>query len=100
MALPFTTPKYEVTVKRNVPYATVQGCPLNNRLKHISDYFYGTHAIHEKAVSLGIPAEHHPCLEPRHALHLDESFSFTPRFAEIRDGMAAFLQLFSKTRVK
>lgn len=75
-----------------LPYE--EGYPLNNRLKHISDYFYGTHAIHEKAVSLGIPAEHHPCLEPRHALHLDENFSFTPRFAEIRDGMAAFFATF------
>jgi dienelactone hydrolase len=75
-----------------LPYE--EGYPLNNRLKHFSDYFYGTHAIHEKAVSLGIPAEHHPCLEPRHALHLDENFSFTPRFAEIRDAMAAFFATF------
>ena len=75
-----------------LPYE--EGYPLNNRLKHFSDYFYGTHAIHEKAVSLGIPAEHHPCPEPRHALHLDENFSFTPRFAEIRDAMAAFFATF------
>ena len=75
-----------------LPYE--EGYPLNNRLKHFSDYFYGTHAIHEKAVSLGIPAEHHPCLETRHALHLDENFSFTPRFAEIRDAMAAFFATF------
>ena len=75
-----------------LPYE--EGYPLNNRLKHILDYFYGTHAIYEKAVSLGIPAEHHPCPEPRHALHLDENFSFTPRFAEIRDAMAAFFATF------
>ena len=75
-----------------LPYE--EGYPLNNRLKYFSDYFYGTHAIHEKAVSLGIPAEHHPCPEPRHALHLDENFSFTPRFAEIRDAMAAFFATF------
>lgn len=75
-----------------LPYE--EGYPLNNRLKHFSDYFYGTHAIHEKAVFLGIPAEHHPCLEHRHALHLDENFSFTPRFAEIRDAMAAFFATF------
>ena len=75
-----------------LPYE--EGYPLNNGLKHISVYFYGTHAIHEKAVSLGIPAEHHPCPEPRHALHLDENFSFTPRFAEIRDAMAAFFATF------
>ena len=75
-----------------LPYE--EGYPLNNRLKYFSDYFYGTHAIHEKAVSLGIPAEHHPCPEPRHALYLDENFSFTPRFAEIRDAMAAFFATF------
>ena len=75
-----------------LPYE--EGYPLNNRLKYFSDYFYGTHAIHEKAFSLGIPAEHHPCPEPRHALHLDENFSFTPRFAEIRDAMAAFFATF------
>ena len=54
------------------------------------DYMYGTHAIHEKAVSLGIRAEHHPCEEPRHALHLDDHFEYTPRFAEIRDAMVKF----------
>jgi acetyl esterase/lipase len=75
-----------------LPYE--EGYPINKRLKHFSDYFYGTHAIHGKAVSLGIPAEHHPCPEPRHALHLDENFSFTPRFAEIRDAMAAFFATF------
>lgn len=75
-----------------LPYE--EGYPLNKRFKHISDYYYGTHAIHEKAVSLGIPAEHHPCPEPRHALHLDENFSFTPRFVEIRDAMAAFFATF------
>ena len=54
------------------------------------DYMYGTHAVYEKALSLGIRAEHHPCQEVRHALHLDDSFEFTPRFAEIRDAMAEF----------
>ena len=56
----------------------------------VSDYMYGTHAIHEKALSLGIRAEHHPCPEPRHCLHLDDSLEYTPRFAEIRDAMATF----------
>ena len=56
----------------------------------VSDYMYGTHAIHEKALSLGIRAEHHPCPEARHCLHLDDSLEYTPRFAEIRDAMAAF----------
>lgn len=83
---------FQSVVDPILPYE--EGYPLNNRLKHILDYFYGTHAIHEKAVSLGIPAEHHPCPEPRHALHLDETFSFTPRFAEIRDAMAAFFATF------
>ena len=56
----------------------------------VSDYMYGTHAIYEKAVSLGIRAEHHPCTETRHCLHLDDSLQYTPRFAEIRDAMAEF----------
>lgn len=54
------------------------------------DYMYGTHAVHEKALSLGIRAEHHPCPEPRHALHLDDNFEYTPRFTDIRDAMVAF----------
>jgi len=78
-----------------VPYE--EGYPASKWTKtlgRISDYYYGTHAIHEKAVSLGIPAEHHPCLEPRHALHLDENFEFTPRFEEIRDAMFTFFASF------
>ena len=54
------------------------------------DYMYGTHAIHEKAVSIGLKAEHHPCEEPRHRLHLDDAMQYTPRFFEIRDAMAVF----------
>ena len=56
----------------------------------LMDYMYGTHLIHEKALSLGIRAEHHPCPEARHALHLDDTFEYTPRFAEIRDAMVQF----------
>jgi len=56
----------------------------------VMDYMYGTHAIHEKALSLGIRSEHHPCAESRHALHLDDNFEYTPRFTEIRDAMVAF----------
>ncbi len=56
----------------------------------LSDYMYGTHAIHEKALSLGIRAEHHPCAETGHRIHLDDKMEYTPRFAEIRDAMAAF----------
>ncbi len=56
----------------------------------LSDYMYGTHAIHEKALSLGIRAEHHPCQETGHRIHLDDKMEYTPRFAEIRDAMAEF----------
>ena len=54
------------------------------------DYMYGTHAVHEKALGLGIRSEHHPCPEPRHRLHLDDALEYTPRFYEIRDAMVAF----------
>lgn len=54
------------------------------------DYMYGTHAVHEKALELGLRAEHHPCTEARHRLHLDDALEYTPRFYEIRDAMAAF----------
>lgn len=56
----------------------------------ISDYMYGTHSIHEKALSLGIRSEHHPCDEPRHRIHLDDDMQYTTRFYEIRDAMVAF----------
>ena len=55
-----------------------------------SDPMYGTHAIYEKAVSIGLPAEHHPCPEARHRLHLDSEMKETPRFYEIRDAMVRF----------
>ena len=54
------------------------------------DYMYGTHAIHEKALSIGLKAEHHPCPEARHRLHLDDQMQYTPRFYEIRDSMVKF----------
>jgi len=56
----------------------------------MTDCMYGTHAIYEKALSIGLRAEHHPCEEPRHRLHLDDAMQFTPRFFEIRDAMAEF----------
>lgn len=59
-------------------------------LRVLSDPIYGTHAVHEKAVSLGLRAEHHPCSEARHRLHLDDALEYTPRFYEIRDSMAEF----------
>ena len=54
------------------------------------DYMYGTHAIHEKALAIGLKTEHHPCPETRHRLHLDDEMKETPRFYEIRDTMAHF----------
>ena len=54
------------------------------------DYMYGTHAIHEKALSIGLKSEHHPCEERRHRLHLDDDMQYTPRFYEIRDAMVKF----------
>lgn len=55
-----------------------------------SEKMYGTRAVHEKALSLGLRAEHHPCPEKRHRLHLDRDGNYTSRFYEIRDAMAAF----------
>ncbi len=54
------------------------------------DKMYGTQAIYEKAVSIGIKAEHHPCEEARHRLHLADDLSYTRRFYEIRDAMVRF----------
>ena len=54
------------------------------------DRMYGTHAIHEKALSIGLKSEHHPCEERRHRLHLDDEGRYTPRFYEIRDAMVKF----------
>ena len=58
--------------------------------KPFSDAMYGTHAVHEKALELGLRAEHHPVPEPRHRMHLDDALKYTPRFYEIRDAMAVF----------
>ena len=54
------------------------------------DGMYGTHAVHEKALSIGLKTEHHPCQETRHRLQLDDEMHYTPRFYEIRDAMAHF----------
>ena len=66
------------------------GYPLGWAGKLYSDPMYGTHAVHEKALELGMRAEHHPCSEPRHRIHLDDALEYTPRFYEIRDAMAVF----------
>lgn len=69
-----------------VPYR--EGYSLGART--LTEKAYGTRLIHEKAVSLGIPAEHHPCPEKQHRLHLDNKGNLTPRFYEIRDSLERF----------
>ena len=71
-----------------VPYD--YGYPMGKAGRLLSDPMYGTHAIYEKAVSIGLKAEHHPCPEARHRLHLDDQMKETPRFYEIRDAMVKF----------
>ena len=53
-------------------------------------YMYGTKAIHDRALELGIRAEHHPYPLTKHRLHMDREGNFTPFFYEIRDRMATF----------
>ena len=79
---------FQSTADPVMPYD--RGYPVGWAGKLISDPMYGTHAVHEKALELGIRAEHHPCPEPRHRLHLDDALEYTPRFYEIRDAMAIF----------
>ena len=71
-----------------VPYD--YGYPMGKTGRLISDPIYGTHAIYEKALEIGLRAEHHPCPEARHRLHLDDEMKETPRFYEIRDAMVKF----------
>jgi pimeloyl-ACP methyl ester carboxylesterase len=71
-----------------VPYD--YGYPMGKTGRLISDPMFGTHAIYEKALEIGLRAEHHACPEARHRLHLDDAMEFTPRFYEIRDAMAVF----------
>ena len=71
-----------------VPYD--YGYPMGKTGRLISDPMYGTHAIYEKALEIGLKAEHHPCAEARHRLHLDDEMKETPRFYEIRDAMVKF----------
>ena len=66
------------------------GYPLGFAGRLMSDAVYGTHAVYEKAVSIGLRAEHHPCQERSHRLHLDDDMQYTPRFYEIRDAMVKF----------
>ena len=66
------------------------GYPLGFAGKLLSDPMYGTHAVHGKALELGLRAEHHPCPEARHRLHLDDAMAYTERFYEIRGAMVKF----------
>ena len=79
---------FQSTADPVMPYD--RGYPLGWAGKLLSDPMYGTHAVHEKALELGLRAEHHPCPEPRHRIHLDDDLNYTPRFYEIRDAMAEF----------
>ena len=79
---------FQSTADPVMPYD--YGYPLGWAGKLLSDPMYGTHAVHEKALELGLRAEHHPCPEARHRIHLDDALEYTPRFYEIRDAMAEF----------
>ena len=79
---------FQSTADPVMPYD--RGYPVGRIGKLLSDPMYGTHAVHEKALELGLRAEHHPCPEPRHRIHLDDALEYTPRFYEIRDAMAVF----------
>ena len=79
---------FQSTADPVMPYD--YGYPLGWAGKLISDPMYGTHAVHERALELGLRAEHHPVPEPRHRMHLDDALKYTPRFYEIRDAMAEF----------
>ena len=74
---------------RGYPFRTGNGGP---RLpsQWVSREMFGTGAIHQRALELGLRAEHHRFPEPRHRLHLDDAGNCTPRFFEIRDRMEAF----------
>ena len=65
-----------------------RGYPLNARL--FTDEVFGTKATCERAAELGIPCEHHPCPEKRHKLHLNDDWTLSPRYEEIRDAMTRF----------
>jgi pimeloyl-ACP methyl ester carboxylesterase len=79
---------FQSTADPVMPYD--RGYPVGWAGKLFSDPMYGTHAVHEKALELGLRAEHHPCPEPRHRLHLDDALEYTQRFYEIRDAMVMF----------
>ena len=71
-----------------MPYGS--GYPMGLAGRLLSDPVFGTHAIHEKALSIGLRSDHHPCPEARHRLHLDDKMAYTERFYEIRDAMVKF----------
>ena len=78
-----------------MPYG--EGYPFRTKDKGLqvpsqwfSEVMYGTFAIYTRACELGLRAEHHPCPEPRHRLHIGDDGQYTERFFEIRDRMASF----------
>ncbi len=78
-----------------MPYG--KGYPFHSEARRLqvpsqwfSEEMYGTQAVHERAEELGLRAEHHPCEEPRHRLHIADDGEYTERFYEIRDRMATF----------
>lgn len=78
---------------RGYPFRTGTG-GLRLPSHWVSREMFGTGAIHQRALELGLRAEHHRFPEPRHRLHLDDAGNCTPRFFEIRDRMEAFFQPF------
>lgn len=68
-----------------VPYDA--GYPLGQKL---AGMVYGTKAVFDRALSLGIPCDHIPCPEKGHRLHLDREGRLTPRFYDIRDRLTTF----------
>ena len=78
-----------------MPYR--QGYPFRNGprafeapTQWFTEEMYGTELVYERAKALGLRAEHHPCEEPRHRLHIGDDGEYTERFYEIRDRMATF----------
>lgn len=79
---------FQSTTDPVMPYD--YGYPLGWAGKLLLEPMYGTHAIHEKALELGLRAEHHPCPEHGHRIQVDNALEYTPRFYDIRDAMAVF----------
>jgi hypothetical protein len=77
-----------------VPYGEGYVFPKHKWLpsKLFYDKMYGTHAVHERALELGILSEHHPVEDARHHIQHDEYGNLTSVFYEIRGCMAQFFE--------